>query len=58
MKELRELTKRKESFLINNNLYPKDFMFYGLVKGGITFYNKNFKSLWTIRKKDIPNRPK
>lgn len=58
MKELRELTKREESFLINNNLYPKDFMFYGLVKGEITFYNKNFKSLWTIRKKDIPNRPK
>lgn len=41
----------RKNYLIANNLDPKDFMFYGLLEGGITFYNKHFKNLWTITKK-------
>ena len=58
MCSLREVTEKEKNYLISNNLDPKDFMFYGLVEGGVTFYNKHFKNLWTIRKKDIPHRPK
>lgn len=58
MYKLRKLTIKEKNYLIANNLDPKDFMFYGLVEGGITFYNKHFKNLWTITKKDIPHRPK
>lgn len=58
MDKLRDLTSKEKKYLMANNLDPKDFMFYGLVEGGITFYNKYFNNLWTIEKKDIPNRPK
>ncbi len=58
MYKLRKLTIKEKNYLIANNIDPKDFMFYGLVEGGMTFYNKNFKNLWTITKKDIPHRPK
>ena len=51
MCRLRELTIKEKNYLIDNNLDPKDFMFHGLVEGGITFYNKHFKNLWTITKR-------
>lgn len=50
MGKLRNLTSKEKNYLIANNLDPKDFMFYGVVEGGVTFYNKHFKNLWTITK--------
>lgn len=58
MGRIRELTIKEKLFLTSQKLDPDDFKFYGVVEGGITFYNKHFNNLWTIRKKDIPHRPK
>lgn len=54
MCSLRELTEKEKKYLISNNLDPKEFMFHGLVEGGVSFYNTHFKNLWTIRKGTYP----